>query len=73
MHPSLAGPTIPWWRVRVVWLVVGGPALVVVASFVTLFVAVRGVDAPLHESATAQALASTPALQARNHAVTPRH
>ena len=34
-------PALPWWRVRMVWLVVGGPAVVVVASFVTLVLAVQ--------------------------------
>ena len=63
-------PALPWWRVRMVWLVVGGPAVVVVASFVTLVLAVRGGDTPLlRESAAAQATAPmTPATQARNHA-----
>jgi len=63
-------PALPWWRVRMVWLVVGGPAVVVVASFVTLVLAVRGGDTPLlRESTAAQAAAPmTPATQARNHA-----
>ena len=66
------GPTLPWWRVGMVWLVVVGPALVVVASLVTFAIAVRGGDTPLREAASAQADTLTPATQAGNHAVTPR-
>ena len=63
-------PPLPWWRVPIVWIVFGGPALVVVASFVTLCIAVRGGDTPLHVPADVQADAMTPATQARNHATT---
>ena len=31
--------TPPLWRIPALWLVIGGPALVVVASFVTLAIA----------------------------------
>ena len=62
-------PALPWWRVPMVWLVIGGPAAVVVASFVTLALAVHGGDRPLRETASPQAGALTPATQARNHAV----
>jgi hypothetical protein len=65
-------PTLPWWRVPTVWLVIGGPAAVVVASLATLVLAVRGGDMPLRETATAQSTPLTPASQARNHAVAPR-
>jgi hypothetical protein len=70
MTPDFQRPALPWWRVPIVWLVVGGPALVVVASFVTLFIAVRGGDTPLRVSTQARADAMTPATQARNHATT---
>lgn len=76
---EMMGPVQPWWRIRMVWVAFGGPALVVVASFVTLFFAIHGRDIPLSEigSAEAAAEASTlqghaPAMQARNHAATPR-
>ena len=66
-------PALPWWRVPMVWLVVGGPALVVAASIATLVVAVRGGDTPLRQTATApSAETMTPATQARNHAAAPR-
>lgn len=70
MNPDLQQPTLPWWRVPIVWLVLGGPALVVVASFATLFIAVRGGDTPLRTGTEASAEAMTPATQARNHATT---
>jgi hypothetical protein len=70
MNQDLQQPVLPWWRVPIVWLVVGGPALVVVASFVTLFLAVRGGDTPLRVPADVQADTMTPAKQARNHATT---
>ncbi|MET0519078.1 MAG: hypothetical protein ABW005_09610 [Burkholderiaceae bacterium] len=64
-------PALPWWRVRMMWLVVMGPAAVVVASFVTLALAVHGGDPPLKLGvATHAADADTPAAQARNHAAT---
>lgn len=71
-----SGAPTPWWRVGFVWLVVGGPLAVVVASLVTAAIAVAGAeevltDAPRDPSSTD---ASTlPAIQARNHAATPRH
>jgi hypothetical protein len=59
-----------------VWLVAGGPALVVLASVATLVVAIRGGDTPLREVAAASQRADastlTPATQARNHVVAPR-
>ena len=76
MRTELMGPVQPWWRIRLLWLVVGGPAVVVVASFALLFVAVRGGDTPLllpsTQAATASASPQAPATQARNHAVTPQ-
>jgi hypothetical protein len=34
----------PWWRVGMVWLVLGGPATVVVAALATAVIAYRGAD-----------------------------
>jgi uncharacterized protein len=65
-------PMLPWWRVRMLWLVLGGPAAVVVASIATLVIAMRGGDVPLHEEAVAQRGHEMPATQARNHAAAPR-
>ncbi len=41
---AMAAPSGPWWRHPMMWLVVGGPSLVVVASFITLTLAVRHAD-----------------------------
>lgn len=68
----------PWWKYRMLWLVIGGPATVVVASLVTGYIAMRGQDPVLMReevpdtAATAKGAAEsmTPALQARNHAAT---
>lgn len=70
---TLKTESTPWWRVGMVWLVVGGPLAVVVAATVTAVIAVRGAD-PVIGSASApragQTQAETPAMQARNHAAT---
>ena len=72
MNRDMPKPALPWWRVPMVWLVVAGPATVVVASIATCVLAVRGGDVPLHEPATAQATTTmAPATQARNHAAAP--
>jgi hypothetical protein len=98
-HPSGSAPRIPmpkiakaaepsaqpWWRERFMWLVVGGPAVVVVASFVTLAIAIIHADPvvsasrpPADEAAPEQSgrsgsAALEPAIKARNHAATGGH
>lgn len=70
--PSEADRTRPWWRYPIVWLVVGGPLVVVVASLYTVGVAVRNVDPVLNQEIKVPsdaALKDTPAMQARNHAL----
>ena len=70
----------PWWRFPLVWRVVAGPALVVVASFVTLWLALRTPDPVVAADyyrrgiEIDKALADKklmPALAGRNHAATP--
>jgi hypothetical protein len=77
----------PWWRVGPMWLVVGGPLLVVVAAIATAVIAVNGADPVLDKRAyqatlqPARQLQGTereaaliklqPAHQARNHAASP--
>ena len=39
----------PWWKFGHVWLVVSGPAIVVVASFVTLYLAITRPDPVVSE------------------------
>ena len=71
----------PWWKFGHVWLVIAGPALVVVASFVTLYLAVSGRDPVVDEdyyrkgleinkTLSDNAASLAPAIQARNHAAT---
>ncbi|MDB5778024.1 MAG: hypothetical protein JWP79_1558 [Polaromonas sp.] len=70
----------PWWKFGHVWMVFAGPAVVMVASFITLYLALKIPDpvvtgysqVPL-SSAVKQASPATnmaPAMQARNHAAT---
>ena len=58
-----------------VWLVLAGPALAVVAGSVTMTIAFRTADAVVvtapARTAAPLAGATAPALQARNHAATP--
>ncbi|HMM87325.1 MAG: nitrogen fixation protein FixH [Gammaproteobacteria bacterium] len=73
-HKDAAPKPTPWWRVGMVWLVIGGPLTVVVAGIVTAVIAVRGADPVLDTSARRASMAPTatsPAVQARNHAATP--
>ena len=72
----------PWWRFGHVWLVISGPAVVVVASFFTLYLAITRGDPVVDESYFQPPSASTAAAQAggtgsqapamlgRNHAAT---
>ena len=65
------GTPAPWWRVPFVWMVIGGPLTVVVAGFATLAIAIAYPDPVIVAPATANA-ADQPAVQARNHAATPK-
>jgi uncharacterized protein len=66
----------PWWRIGMVWLVIGGPLVVVFAAIGTAVIAVRGADIVLTDMPAAMEpgrtspTAQTPAHQARNHAAT---
>ncbi len=66
--------TRPWWSFGHVWLVLAGPLLVVVASFVTFYLAAHGQDPVLSTRTEASDGAGgntlAPAVQARNHAAT---
>jgi hypothetical protein len=62
----------PWWRVPMMWLVIGGPAAVVVAAILTAVIAFRAGDTPIHEADQVHTPSQTPANQARNHAAAPR-
>jgi hypothetical protein len=67
----VAGPVRPWWRYPMVWLVIGGPFAVVLASLATLLIALTHPDPVLPLRAAAPE-AAQPAVQARNHAANPR-
>jgi hypothetical protein len=47
--PSAAGPTPRWWRFGMVWFVLAGPALVIVASCATMAIAFAHADVELHQ------------------------
>jgi hypothetical protein len=71
----------PWWTYGHVWLVISGPAVVVVAALVTAWIAVHYADPVLSEDYYRQGIeinktladgkSLLPALQGRNHAATP--
>ena len=71
----------PWWSYGHVWLIISGPAVVVVAALVTAWIAVHYQDPVLADDYYRQGLDINktlaknrhlmPALQARNHAATP--
>ena len=69
--PPSGAETTPWWRLPIVWMVIGGPAIVVVASFITLALAIMNPD-PVLRVAPATNAADLPAVQGRNHAATPQ-
>ena len=71
----------PWWKYGHVWLVIAGPAMVVVASFITLYLAVTRPDPVLDEDYYRKGMqinrtladnpaSLAPAVKARNHAAT---
>jgi uncharacterized protein len=54
------------------WLVVGGPAVVVVAALMTVWIAVRSADVVLpREQVQAKNATELPAVQGRNHVAAP--
>lgn len=69
----------PWWREPMMWLVVGGPVVVVIASIVSFVLAVTRPDPLVVDDAYTRGLelskqgqqpTHTPAMSARNHAAT---
>jgi hypothetical protein len=75
--------TEPWWKNGFVWMIIAGPALVVVAGFVTLYLAVSRPNEIVNEStyrperqsdqsieARRKESSWAPAVQGRNHAAT---
>ncbi|MDX9842710.1 MAG: nitrogen fixation protein FixH [Aquabacterium sp.] len=66
-NPSTPVDNPPWYRLPIVWMVIGGPAVVVVAALITVGIAVKNVDPVLDTSAT-PTQKEAPASKARNHA-----
>lgn len=64
----------PWWRYGMVWMVISGPLVVVVAGIATAVIAFRGADPVVvrqpAEAAAGQVFDLQPAMQGRNHAAT---
>lgn len=70
----------PWWKFPYVWMVIAGPAIVVVAGFATLWLAIRTPDPVIAADYYRQGLEINktladkklmPAQTGRNHAATP--
>jgi uncharacterized protein len=77
-----AAPPAPWWKHGHVWLVISGPAIVVVAALFTAWIAFTRPDPvidanyyrdglEINKTLAARRLAHVPAEQGRNHAATP--
>ena len=80
--PAAAPAAAPWWKFGHVWLVISGPAIVVVAGFATLWIAIARPDPVVAEDYYQQGIeinktlednpsSLAPAMKARNHAATP--
>lgn len=73
--------SLPWWKYGHVWLIISGPAAVVVAALVTAWIAVTSPDPVVAQDYYRQGIeinkqlarerAMLPAMQGRNHAATP--
>lgn len=79
-HATSSPKSEPWWRFPLLWMVVALPAAVVLASFVTLWLALRTPDPVVSPDYYRQGIEINktpggkklmPALAGRNHAATP--
>lgn len=70
----------PWWKFGYVWLILAGPTIVIFAGFYTLWLAIKTPDPVVSEDYYREGIeinktlvdkALLPALNGRNHAVTP--
>lgn len=83
MQDTRKTPCAPWWRHGHVWLLIAGPAAVIVAGAATIVLAVRSPDPVVAQDyyrrgieinrtlAAAKDKTLLPAMQGRNHAATP--
>lgn len=76
-EPATSGP---WWRYPLVWLVIAGPAAVVLASIATVWLALRTPEVLVSEDYYREGIEINrtladkkrmPAQAGRNHAATP--
>lgn len=83
MHQNTVNNKAPWWKFGHVWLVIAGPVIVVIASFITLYLAITRPDPVISEDyyrkgieinktldSRVEGASMAPAIQARNHAQT---
>jgi hypothetical protein len=83
MEKDASATELPWWKHSFLWMVIAGPAIVVVASFITLYLAVSRPNEIVNEATYRSGKQSdqtieqrrkdsgmAPAMQARNHAAT---
>lgn len=83
MQQNALDSTGPWWKFGYVWMIFAGPAIVVVAGFVTLYLAItrpdplvtddyyrKGIEINSTLDSDANAASLAPAVQGRNHAQT---
>lgn len=83
MINALENSSGPWWRHGFVWMIIAGPAIVVVAGFITLYLAVSRPNEIVDETTYQQGRQSdmsiearrkesglAPAMLGRNHATT---
>ena len=79
---SASAAAAPWWKFGHVWLVLAGPLVVIVAGFITLWLAMsrpdpvvaedyyqRGID--INKTLEHPEKSLAPAMKGRNHAATP--
>jgi hypothetical protein len=75
-HTSSPLQDRPWWTHGHVWLIISGPLVVVIAGFVTFYLAAHGQDPVLStqevstQTPNGGGITLAPAVQARNHAAT---
>jgi len=83
LRPGAEPPAQPWWHFKIMWLTLGLPASVVVASLYTAGIAWRHIDPVVTDPQVVhaaedvvehghRATAMEPAERARNHAATPQ-
>ena len=83
MHKKAEINNAPWWKFGHVWLVIAGPVIVVIAGFITLYLAITRPDPIVSEDYYLKGIEINktldlrneganlaPAMQARNHAQT---